>query len=531
MRRRLYGTIAFLFFYQISFGQIDSLTLPSPADSAKPKIGAIQGRVSAKVDSLSNPIKDGLKNSILTDTIASINRHLDSIQYNLNSKVDNITHSYTKVLTKIQSSAEHYQRKIDSLQSLKLPTDEYKAKMDSLSQKLTSVQQDLSNRIEGIKQKATEKIKSIQYPPELEDKVSKLTNSIGNLNIKTIEARLPVNLNLDKLNDLKNSLPLNGLQNLTNVDVPGLPKVNGLDQNDLVPEIKTEIKDIKGLNEVSNVNGQAVAVQEKVNAATKDLNPNSIDKLAESRASQLKEVKALQETSTQLPLNPAKSEEEMMAQLKEQARKVAVDHFAGKEEQLKAAMQKMSKYKTKYSSIKNISEITKKPPNAMKGKAFIERIVPGIGIQMHKKGDDLMVDFNPYVGYRVTGRITAGPGWNQRVAYNMDHRLFSPGARIFGPRLFGEFKLGKGFSPRAEVEVMNTKIPPSTITPAIDPESREWVWGAFVGIKKEYKIFKRVKGTAYVMTRLFDPNHKSPYADVLNVRFGFEFPMKKKLKK
>ena len=33
-----------------------------------------------------------------------------------------------------------------------------------------------------------------------------------------------------------------------------------------------------------------------------------------------------------------------------------------------------------------------------------------------------------------------------------------------------------------------------------------------------------------LITRLFDPQHKSPYADVLNVRFGFEFPMMKKFR-
>jgi hypothetical protein len=155
-------------------------------------------------------------------------------------------------------------------------------------------------------------------------------------------------------------------------------------------------------------------------------------------------------------------------------------------------------------------------------------MVPGIGMQIQKKGDDLLVDFNPYVGYRFTGRITAGPGWNQRLAYNTDQRGFNREARIFGPRIFGEFKLGKGFSPRAEIEVMNTKIPPSTYTPATDPRNRQWVWGAFIGIKKEYKFFKHVKGTASIMTRLYNPHHKSPYADVLNMRFGFEFPMKKK---
>ena len=77
---------------------------------------------------------------------------------------------------------------------------------------------------------------------------------------------------------------------------------------------------------------------------------------------------------------------------------------------------------------------------------------------------------------------------------------------------------------------MNTKVPPSTFTPSLDPSRREWVWGAFLGLKKEYRFLKNVKGTAMVMTRLFNPDHKSPYADVLNVRFGFEFPMKKKLK-
>jgi hypothetical protein len=76
---------------------------------------------------------------------------------------------------------------------------------------------------------------------------------------------------------------------------------------------------------------------------------------------------------------------------------------------------------------------------------------------------------------------------------------------------------------------MNTKVPPSAFTPSTDPDHREWVWGAFLGLKKEYRFLKNVKGTALVMARLFNPNHKSPYADVLNVRFGFEFPMKKKI--
>ena len=88
-------------------------------------------------------------------------------------------------------------------------------------------------------------------------------------------------------------------------------------------------------------------------------------------------------------------------------------------------------------------------------------------------------------------------GWNQRIAYNTDNNTFNPNARIFGPRAFGEFKLWKGFSPRAEIEAMNTRVLPITQSPSFDLGNREWVFGAFVGMKKEYKLIKNVKGTLW----------------------------------
>ena len=91
-------------------------------------------------------------------------------------------------------------------------------------------------------------------------------------------------------------------------------------------------------------------------------------------------------------------------------------------------------------------------------------------------------------------------------------------------------RLGKGFSPRLEAEVMNTYVPPFIRTTPSDLGDRQWVWGVFAGIKKDYKFLKKINGTALVMFRMFDPHRKSPYADVLNARFGFEFPMKKKVR-
>src|SRR5690606_42153582 len=80
-------------------------------------------------------------------------------------------------------------------------------------------------------------------------------------------------------------------------------------------------------------------------------------------------------------------------------------------------------------------------------------------LQIHRK-DAWMVDFNLYTGYRFNPRLTAGVGWNQRVAYNANEYEFDPDLRVFGPRLYGEFGVGEGFSFRLESEYMNTRITP-----------------------------------------------------------------------
>lgn len=87
---------------------------------------------------------------------------------------------------------------------------------------------------------------------------------------------------------------------------------------------------------------------------------------------------------------------------------------------------------------------------------------------------------------------------------------------------------GKDFSPRLEGEVTNTRVLPATLTSSLDPGQHEWAWGAFIGLKKVYRFYKNIKGTALIMIRVFNPDHKSPYVDVLSVRIGFEFSDKEK---
>jgi hypothetical protein len=183
--------------------------------------------------------------------------------------------------------------------------------------------------------------------------------------------------------------------------------------------------------------------------------------------------------------------------------------------------------KKRYLGENILGEVPKKRPNEMRDGAFIERVRPGVTMQFFGKGNKIQVDLNPYVGY-LTGKLTAGLGWTHRIAFYAKQMWFTNNSPMFGPRAFCDFKIGKGFSPRAEFEYMNTLIPPTILKINSEIKYSQWVPGAFVGMKKEYQLFRDVKGTGMVMFRLFNPDHKSPYADVINIRVGFEFPLKKK---
>jgi hypothetical protein len=192
---------------------------------------------------------------------------------------------------------------------------------------------------------------------------------------------------------------------------------------------------------------------------------------------------------------------------------------------LQKAMDNMSKLKSKYTELSSLKDIPKHKPNEMKGKPLIERFVPGLTLQVQKTRD-VLIDYNPQIGYRFFGRFVAGAGWNERFGVGK-HFHFSLKERVYGPRVFAEFKIGKGFSIRTDAEKMNTYVPSINTT---DPDHRAWVWSAFVGLKKEYKFWGSVKGNAQFLYNLYDDHHNSPYGDRVVVRMGFEFPMKKKVK-
>jgi hypothetical protein len=190
-------------------------------------------------------------------------------------------------------------------------------------------------------------------------------------------------------------------------------------------------------------------------------------------------------------------------------------------------MEKISKLKKKYVSLNSLKDIPKRRGNPMREVPFIEKMVPGIGFQI-LSFDKLYIDVNPYLGYRVTTAITIGAGWNQRIGYEKKQHDITSISVIYGPRVYAEYRIWKGFSPRLEGELMNSFVPPPFKSRIVDHGNRAWVTTVMLGLKKEYRFMKSVQGTAFVMFKLYDPQRISPYNDVMNSRFGFEFPIKRR---
>lgn len=450
-----------------------------------------------------------------TDTLLqkSINK-ADSITLAFQSKADSLNALYQNQFLKIDSTRNRLQFKIDSLSNLKLPTENLARRMDSLNHEKDEKISTLTKKIDDLKAKATVGLNEVSLPPQMQEPLDKVKSAIQSYS-------------LPSLNASASGIPSIAMPKLGELKLPMFSNQLNLDPN---------LKDITGnLNKVQQVAGQVGEYSKDAQNLVKGNlgEVNNIDKTLEGKVAgmegvdQLTKGQAMLGQTSQLT-DSAAMQNKMKELAKEQLMNVAKDHFAGKQEVLHQAMDKISKLKGKYSEVSSITELPKKLPNPLKGKPFMERIVPGVTFQI-LKSNYFLLDVNALLLYRITPRLTAGAGWNQRLPFD-DLKIKSE-QRIYGPRVVIELKWTKGINFRLLPEIMNTTIPPPIArTHGIDPAYREWVASVFVGIKKDFTVYKRIKGNTEVLYNIYDPNNYSPYSDRLAVRFGFEFPMKKRVK-
>lgn len=461
----------------------------------------------------------------------------------------------SKVSGRFDLDSAKISSQIDSLRNLNLSPDKYLARLDSAKARKDKLLAEVETKKGALLSKT-------------KGRLAEWKSAISNkLQINAISGNIPdgalpeaVSNISEKVQAMDQSIPdlgsnLPGLPSGTNLtgleqDVLPIDGLNGLDLPEMPSFETTDLTNLELSSELSSVGDKVNfdyldnldGIQDKIGGASQQLgalkdassNPDQLIETTLDNVEQLDAVKEQLASAESIRGNEfvttaekLKDPEAMKEEVKKVVMKKAVNHFAGKEARLQQAMDQLTKYKKKYESIGSLSDLKKLPRNQMKGKPFRARFVPGIAFQVLKR-DDLFLDINPYAAYRITGRVNAGAGWNQRIGYSLDHHHFTSGSEVYGPRLFAEFRTWRGFIARAEFETMNTEVPPMLRGPSSDIKGREWVQAAFVGIKKDYRFLRRVRGTAFVMFMVYNQDRKSPYGDVINSRFGFEFPLAKK---
>ncbi|MBT1701935.1 hypothetical protein [Chryseosolibacter indicus] len=456
----------------------------------------------------------------LPDSLKTTWLKVDSIRVGFNHSSDSLRGEYQQLIAPIDSKINKVQHKIDSLNKLGMPANALTQKLDSLDQKRKALKNDLDQKTSSLKTKTIGKLDKVEMTPGMEKVRGDLTQQVNGFNLS------------DK-----------NITGIPSIEVPGY----SIPDSDQLSSISSQLGEAgkvaelpkvdTPLGNVTDITGEVKGLSEDITTITKGGNLNdlkNIDKTIESQAGKIEGVQELQKQSgavdgLQGNIDKMGNPDALKQEAKAMAKKEAINHFAGKEEQLKAAMDKLSKYKAKYSSVKSIKDLPKRPPNAMKGKPFIERFVPGMYLQFQNK-NGWFFDVNPYGSYKISGRFTSGLGWNQRFVYDHKAQLWLSRSRIFGPRAFVDFHVGKGFNVHLEQEVMNTFVP-NTLTGNTDNGKREWVWSTMLGLKKQYKIYKNLNGTVLIQYNLFNLYYKAPYLDRLNSRIGFEYTLKKKQSK
>ncbi|MEQ9415050.1 MAG: hypothetical protein RIF39_14535 [Cyclobacteriaceae bacterium] len=428
-------------------------------------------------------------------TVAVKLNQLDSIRKETEADYSNFKKKYDSINQSASTTQAKLQSKIDSLTTLNLPTLDLSHKLDSTKEARTSKLKELESTWENTKSKYTSAITELNLPPPWDQGQQSLMAATSKLDIKlpVPEANLP-SLSLDQ-----------GL----NVHLPGVE--NPLGDIDL------------NTPNFSNVKPEELDQLEGYTQDVKVIKEGKVDEVIDNQLQNVEGVGELQAQQNQMEM-PSLDQAKAKQQYLQMAKQSAMQHFAGKFDQVDNAMSNMSKLKKKYSSVQSVKNLPKRKPNEMRDKPFVERLVPAFNLQLMQR-NVWMLDFNPSLGYRFNPHFSTGFGWVQRWGYNFDSNEYAHEERMYGPRVYGEYELKKGFAIKLESDYVNALMR----TLFKDPIGRDWVGNLKAGIKKEYRISKKINGNIQALYKLIDPDKRSPYPR-FNIRLGFDFGLKKKLK-
>lgn len=490
-----------------------------------------------------NKLKLNLLVGVLTGLFAGSTYAQDSLAL---KKINHITDS-------VNGFAKHKQQKLDSLQERARLQQQ---RLDSIRVAANHKLNDLNKKLSGKRYlessdsllSSFQKEISLNYLHDsIDSRVRKQANALDSLiaakrqKLDSLGGLFGVDLDA-KLKDLDVSVPglpgvgnkLNFSPDLSGVDQLGLksPLNNlGLVSAPNLPDVKLpattrEISlpegagDLQKLNQSfkqlsilqdSTISADTLAYMAEQYAQQQLKNNKAIGNLTKDQQKMLAEQQKLEELVQSL--QPSEAEQKVREQMDE----LVQTHT----DKLKNDLEDVGKLQMKYRNVADMRQLPKRPPNEMKGKPFIERLIPALTFQAFIK-DGKALDVAPSLGYRFSGHIRGGVGVYQRFYVAPDFSKTS----IKGVRLFSQVRFwGTKY---VHLEAEHSTVPP--VNPAAREGSTGFVNRLNFGLYHTYRISKYVNGHSLL---LYDLKQLKHFPNTINssIRFGIDIQLYRMTKK
>lgn len=444
--------------------------------------------------------------------------------------------SLNPTFAQIYSEQRLLQPAIDSVQAAWLRETPFH-KIDSLltvfHQRIDSLKKNIKDptyylvAVQDQYAELSERLNDMNFPPKL---MASKINTIDSI-LSEKQSRIDSLLQKAGLPDF--NIDLNSMAEGKISNVPSLDKING--KLPALPELQNHFPDseltfpnpistnleIPKLEISTLSNSNSSNIENASEAMVKKLQPvNELIKSQERVESLFKEADAYSKT-----LQDPNA-------LQEKAKEEFIDHFEGKEEIVKKDLEDIARLQTKYRDIADSRLLPKHPwkVSAMKNKPFIERLVPGIDLQVLTE-NNISVNVAPSITYKLSGVFQSGVSAFKRVTYFKKQgslRFID----CYGFRFFAQAKVYKSFHLYWEFQRHKpdlTSSNTSTLTIAQSPENQGLQNKVNLGVWHSYAIGKNIKGYFVILYDIVQFK-KFPNSTGSSARFGFQYEWKKKKK-
>lgn len=475
----------------------------------------------------------------------------DSVKNTIQSPVTIAQQKSSALKSKLQS-------RIDSLKAKGQPSAKFQRKLDSLNAIAGAPHPQYQNVLayeQALKDKMNEKIpgheKASDIHKGVKEKIADVNQLSGDLGIGPLgeDYRSQIIGKIPEGNAAP-GLPDGSNLNTPSVNMPGTPEFNtqmpsgqnprvekgvpklgeGIQVPDEVKELQEQVSEIGGhAKEAGSIlkEGESYAQEVKTIQEEGLRRSEKLDDIAEQHVQKIDGVAALQEQQAQVDqykelIEQYKREKAIEEELKEKSKELATDVFAQNQAKVDASMNKVKKLKSKF-PVPDMPGLHKRAPNPMKGLSWRERVVPGFSFQT-LPDNQLWLQFDPQVSYKLSGTLSAGAGYMYRFSMDPGKITFRDLGELKGGKIFAEWHFFKGFHVRAEGQRLAwTPWYPQNL----DPNRVDVVQVAAAGLMKRYNIGKKVKGNMQTLYH-FHWGDSDPYKPKIMIRIGFDFSIKKR---